>query len=283
MLFPWPAAAGAEVAVSSVGVAREVSMVAVALDGRLPKGEARERLPWPGGRPAPAGAACDLGEGRRLYVYSFGAAVLTGASAIPADLRASVEAATGLRTLPETEDTAVLAFDPAAAERPRAEWSRLVTAASDEPDAALDAAALVLAESAALERYERAARATVSDTMALADELAQAGRSRARLGSTVRRVATLARQRLELAGLFFLVDRPELAWESRAAAQVHDALFDHFELRERHQAVLHQLGLMETTLQVLIGLWEGRRARLLEMAIVALIVIEIVLALARAY
>jgi uncharacterized Rmd1/YagE family protein len=275
--------AGAEVNVSGDPGApsRELVLTAVALEGRLPKGDVAARLPWPVRRRDPSGACWDLPGGGRLHVFGFGALVHVGAAVLDPALLAEVEGQVGLPGLPATQEVLRVAVDPSVGERPRVEWARLVLPALGERE--VDAAALVLAESAAVERYEQATAAMVDETLALADELARAGRPRAGLGPTVRRVAALARQRLELAGLFFLVDRPELAWESAGAALVHDALFDHFELRERHQAMLHRLGLMEGTLQILIGLWEGRRGRLLEGAIVALIVLEIALALARVY
>ena len=77
----------------------------------------------------------------------------------------------------------------------------------------------------------------------------------------------------------FPLDRPESTWDSAYAARVHDLLFAHFELRDRHEALMHKLASVQSTLEIIIDLWQSRRSLLLEAAIIALFLLEIGLAL----
>jgi uncharacterized Rmd1/YagE family protein len=55
----------------------------------------------------------------------------------------------------------------------------------------------------------------------------------------------------------------------------------HLELAERHEALMHRMSALERSLQMIVSVWESRRARFLEWAIVWLIVVEIAMALVR--
>jgi uncharacterized Rmd1/YagE family protein len=54
-----------------------------------------------------------------------------------------------------------------------------------------------------------------------------------------------------------------------------------FELAERHQSIVPRISSLEHTLSTIVGVWDVRRARALEWAIIVLIAVEIVLSLLR--
>lgn len=250
-------------------------MCAVALDGRAALRTTAAQLPWQVTRQSAHAITCLLPDGSRLHVFTVGAVVVERGDLVGDDL-ATVEQATGRRAIASTRETYAVRIEPDGAEAPVVGWDHVVLASADET--VLQAIALLLAESVALERYERGIEVILDEALTLVRELGRSGRPGWTSGPAIRRVATLAAERLELARWFFLIDRPEATWDSPYAARVHDLLFAHFELRDRHEALMHKLTSVQSTLEIIIDLWQSRRSLLLEAAIIALFLLEIGLA-----
>jgi uncharacterized Rmd1/YagE family protein len=250
-------------------------MCAVALDGRVAMRAVVGNLPWTIVRQSSHAVTCRLPDSALLHIFAMGAVVVERADLV-GDTLATVEAATSRKALMPTRERFAVRLDPAYGE-PVVDWSHVAIAAAEE--GVQSAVALVLAQSVALERYERGAEAILDESLALTRELGQRGRPPWRGGLPVRRAANLAADRLELARWFFLLDRPEATWDDPRTARLYDLLFAHFELRDRYEALMHKLAGVQSTLEVIIDLWQSRRSRLLEWAIVALIAFEIGLAL----
>jgi uncharacterized Rmd1/YagE family protein len=266
-------AAGPPTAASAV----ESPLVAWATDGRIRLRELKD-LPGETIRQPPHAITQRLPDGGVLHVFGIGAVVALGGASLEA-CRAALEQAIGRKLLDDTRDAIVLRADPRAVS-PRIEGDRVVVPRLD--DAAEDTAAFVLAHSVALERYESRADAILDDALALAGDFAVRGRPPGRHPQQIRRIARLALERLELARWFFPLDRPDWSWDQPAVAHLYDALADELELADRHAALLHKLESVEGTVRIVIELWDARRNRVLEWAIVLLIVLEIALALAHA-
>jgi uncharacterized Rmd1/YagE family protein len=253
-------------------------MTAVAFDGHIDLAELEGLLRLPELRRYPYGTVFALDGEARLYLFRIGALVLQGAVASEPEILAEVELVSERRLLSETRETYWVSSDPArSAAVPRVGWDQVVI--SDASDASMGAIALLLAQSSALERYERAAERLVDEAHAIASHQARTGRPPRGTRALVRRVGLLMADRLELARWFYLVDRPEETWERPEVALLYDALFGNLELKERHQAMLHKLGAVESSTQVTFGLWHARWSNRLEWAIVLLIVFEILFSL----
>lgn len=254
----------------------ERPMTAVALDGRV---RLRDLwLPWPIVSHSSHCVTSRTPDGCDVHVFALGAIVVDGRDDIDAELAKPIVEATECQTLPDTQETYTIVIDEEQHTGPPVVgWDRVLLRQHDA--SALEAVALLMAQSAALERYEGAIESMVEESLSLARELVERGRPPWRRGLPVRRVAKLAEQRLELERWFFLLDRPEATWEDPSVAGLYDALFENLELRERHEALLHKLASVETTLKIIIDAWEGRRARFIEWAIVVLIALEIGFAL----
>lgn len=255
----------------------EASLTAWATDGRVRLRELRG-LPGEMVRQPPHAITQRLPDGNVLHVFGIGAVVAVG-GASAAGWREEIERAIGRRLLDGTRDVLVLRADPRATS-PRMEGGRMIVPRVD--DSAQDTAAFVLAHSVALERYEARADSILDDALALAGEFASRGRPPGPHTHQIRRAARLAIERLELARWFFPLDRPDWSWDEPAIAHLYDTLADDFELADRHAALLHKIESVEGTVRIVIELWDARRNRLLEWAIVLLIVVEIVLALVHA-
>jgi uncharacterized Rmd1/YagE family protein len=211
----------------------------------------------------------------RLHVFALGAVVLVGSAALDEAFLAFVQRCTGRTALVETVDRYHLIVD-AETGRPQVQWDRILVPRLD--DEVIDAVALLLARSAGLERYERGAEPLLEQGLILARTFAGHGRPPRVPGPTIRRIASLAVARLELARWFVHLDRPEPAWEDPVVDRLYDVLGDHLELVGRHEALMHRMASLERSLSMIVSVWESRRSRFLEWAIVWLIVVEIVLA-----
>jgi uncharacterized Rmd1/YagE family protein len=257
--------------------ARGTPLTTVALDGRVDLAAAASRLRWPELRRYPYGSVYALEGGARLYLFALGAVVHEGSATIDEPVRAVLESGTGRRYIPPTAETYYLTVDPTREpSAPRVGWDQ-VSIQENAPELAA-AVALLLGQSAALERYEHAAGSLLDEAHQLARELAASGHLPRTARRLVQKVGRITADRLELARWFYLVDRPAETWEDQRVATLYDALFANLELAQRHQAMLHKLEAVEQATQTVIDLWQGRRAAALELAIVGLIVLEIALA-----
>lgn len=250
-------------------------MTAVALDGRVDLRSAAERLRWPELRRYGYGSVYVVDD-RRLYLFRFGAVVVEGASVIEESVLRVIRDAVGQKSLPDTMETYTVQVDPARAGDPRIAWDQV--AVPERSNELIGAVALLLGQSAALERYEKAAQPIIEEALALSRSLIEEGRVPRANPAQVRRIGRLTASRLELASLFFLLDRPEETWEDAQVAKLYDALFNNLELRERHQAMLQKFEIVENVTDVVIATRQSIISNRLEWAIVILIVLEIVLA-----
>jgi uncharacterized Rmd1/YagE family protein len=256
--------------------------VTVALAGRVDLARAAAALKWPEMRRYPYGSVFALEGGERLYLFGFGAVVHEGRKDLDPALRPVVESATGMRCLLDTVETYYIGVDPSReASSPRVGWDQV--SVPEETTELVAAVALLMGQSAALERYEHAASNLLDEALALSRELAARGRLPHRSGKLVRQLGRITADRLELARWFYLVDRPTETWEDSRVASLYDALFANLELAQRHQAMLHKLEAVERATETVVDLWQGRRGAWLEIAIVALIVFEIALTLWRGH
>ena len=248
----------------------------VALDRRIDLARVGQRLAWSEPRRHAHGHIYALDHGR-LHLFDIGAAVLEGLSTMKPSLVTEVEEATQARVLADTVETYHVRVDPSRTGGPRVGWDEVIIPAKS-PEL-IEAIALLLAQSAALERYENAAERLVQDSLALARQLEERGRPLRTTREEFRRIGRLTRHRLELARYFYLLDRPEETWEDAKVARLYDSLFQNLELEERHEAVLRKLSIVETSVEIVVNLWHGTLSNRLEWAIVVLIVVEITLAL----
>lgn len=226
-------------------------------------------------RRAPAIVNGTLAGGGTVHVLRCGAVVLDDVSA-PDRVVTAIEAASDarFRAGPAERLELQIGAEPPHV-LPRVGWNRVHL--PEERPALVGAVALVLGQSAALERHEAATAELVREALDLARLLAgrRLPRSTAKL---VGRVGEVLRHRLELAQGFYLVDRPDEAWDDPQVARLFDDLSHNLELVERHNAMLHKLSAVEHACESALELWHGRRSHALEWAIVLLIVVEIVLA-----
>src|SRR5687767_3491807 len=199
-------------------------MTAIALDGRVDLVAATQRLAWGVVRHYAYGVSFDAGEFGRVFLFDFGAVVVDGLGKIDPALSETIEKSVGRRPLPETTETYFVFVDPERSKpQPRVGWDQVVIP-SREPGL-VAAVALLLGQSAAIERYEKAADDLIESALPRARFLAERGRVPGESKALIQRIGRLTTERLELANLFYLLDRPEETWDDPRIAQLYDGLF----------------------------------------------------------
>ncbi len=260
-----------------VRVSLSLPMTAVAVDGRCDLDALAMPEGWVRVHRGP-GLAAWRGGSVRIRFFDFGAAVVENRSSLDTDMRTLIEGATGRACLDATAETTLLLVDPSRdGMRPRVGWDRVVV--HDAEPTTREAVSHLLARSAAMDRYAREAEELLAEVADLARQLERTGALPRSARTLSMRIGHILARRLELARWFTTLDRPEAAWNDPRIFELHEALADNLELRERHQSILHKLEAVEESLDTITDLWHGRRALSLEWAVVILIVMEIALAL----
>jgi len=258
-------------------VALSVPVTAVSLDGRVDLSMVFLPPDWQPIHRAPNMCAWRRAH-VRLRLYDFGAAVLENRAELEPALRRLVEECTGRTCLEPTVETVLLLVDPARDPlRPRVGWDRVVV--RDAEPSTMEAVGHLLGQSAALDRYAQEADRVLVEAHDLAVALERRSALPRSGRALERRIGRIIASRLELARWFLLLDRPESAWADPRIYELHEALSNNLELRERHSAVLHKLEAVEEAVDTLSDLLHGRRALALEAVIVLLILTELGLAL----
>lgn len=251
-------------------------MTAVALDGGVELSTTAKGLKWPEIRRYAYGSVFQVPDTeQRLWVFRFGAVVLDGVAELDSALLDVVAEAAGRKILPDTADTYQIEVISDPSQKPQVRWERVQI---PEGSAAVrNAVALLIGQSTALERYEHSADQLLEEALVLSRQLERRGRAPRGDKKELKRIGRITSDRLELATLFYILDRPEEAWEDPAVDHLYGVLFQNLELGDRHQATLRKLEAVERVTDMVVTLWHGRMSNSLEWAVVILIILEIVL------
>src|SRR5262245_25369400 len=162
----------------------------VALESKIDLALTSTRLRWPELRRYPYGSVYGLDGGGRLFLFSFGAVVHHGAERLDEPVLKVVESATQQKYLPDTAETYYVRVDPTAAEEsPRVGWDQVVI--REQSSELIGAVALLLGQSAALERYEHAASGLMDEALQLTKGLANEGRAPNANSAQIQRVGRI--------------------------------------------------------------------------------------------
>jgi uncharacterized Rmd1/YagE family protein len=139
--------------------------------------------------------------------------------------------------------------------------------------------ALTVAQSAAMEYYERIVESLFGRTSALVQRLESKGTVPLRVRPLHRFIGEAVITRNEVLEVLHLLDKPDAAWDDPAMSDIYDDLRAEFDLSDRYQALESKLRAVQEALELVLDVVRDRRLVLLEAAIVALILFEIVLSL----
>jgi uncharacterized Rmd1/YagE family protein len=238
----------------------------------------RELAPaFPGGRLSlrELQVPCDGGE---IFLYPFGAVVFHNVASDrrEVELARLHRARSGLTTKVVRESFAVRE-DPAA--RMDIVDGTLVVDALTPSRAAV--VALIVAQSAAMEYYERIVANLFARSTALVDPLERRGTVSLRTRPLHRFIGQAVATRAEVVAVLALLDKPDATWDDPGLDRIYDDLRAEFDLRDRYDTLTQKLQGSQETLELVLDVARDRRMWLLEIAIFLLIAVEVLMELVR--
>jgi required for meiotic nuclear division protein 1 len=143
--------------------------------------------------------------------------------------------------------------------------------------------AQTLAQSAAMEYYERLVDQLFARTGALVVRLETRGTVPLRVRHLHRFIGEAISTRSAVLSVLHLLDKPDEVWEDPAMDRIYEDLREEFDLGDRYESLESKLRSVQEALELILDVARDRRLVLLEVAIVLLIVVELVLSLLRLF
>ncbi|HEX4952312.1 MAG TPA: RMD1 family protein [Thermoanaerobaculia bacterium] len=252
----------------------EHRFVAVAFIENFPERELAAAFPE--GKPAVEGLRLDLAGGSACYLFPFGAAVFqdTDPERRQEVLRRLASSGLG-KSAERVREDFVVQEAPESAIELRA--GRLVLDRLTPERAGV--VALTVAQSAAMECFESLVEELFRRTTRLVDGLERQGRVPLHTRPLGRFIGEAINTRSEVLSTLHLLDRPDAIWDDAGMDRIYTDLKAEFDLSDRFEALEIKLKAVYEALVLLLDLGRDRRLELLEVAIVALIVVELALSL----
>lgn len=142
-------------------------------------------------------------------------------------------------------------------------------------------AAMVMAQSTTLEHFEKMAEQLLLRAATVTDGMASGGRVLMSQKEMIRFIGLGLSARREIVSRLSILDSPELAWEDHALDKLFHDIKSNFELSTRFRSLEYKLRLIHESVEVIVDLSNTRRSTMLEMVIIALIALEILMAIFR--
>jgi uncharacterized Rmd1/YagE family protein len=252
------------------------SFVAVAFVDDLPLSLVAPLVTEP--RITPHELRATLTGGGEVFAFSFGALVFHGVDASTRDAFMAALHRRHPRLVPDVvrEDFTVLEAPGA---RLGIQEGRLVVDRLNSSRAAV--VALIVAQSAAVETYERIVESLFAKTRRLLDQLERRGLVPLRTRPLHRFIGEAVGRRSEVLSTLHLLDKPDATWDDPAMDRIYDDLRAEFDLGDRFTALESKMRAVLDALELLLGVARDRRLVWLEVAIVGLICLEVVLSFVR--
>jgi required for meiotic nuclear division protein 1 len=133
-----------------------------------------------------------------------------------------------------------------------------------------------VAQSAALEYYERIVEDLFARTDKLVDRLEVRGTVSLRTRPLHRFIGAAVSVRNEVLAVLHLLDKPDETWEDPAMNRIYDELRAEFDLADRFHALELKLRSVQEALELVLDVARDRRLLLLEIAVVLLFCMELV-------
>jgi uncharacterized Rmd1/YagE family protein len=139
--------------------------------------------------------------------------------------------------------------------------------------------ALTIAQSAAMEYYERIVDQMFAETDRLVERLERSGTMPVFTRKLHRFIGAAIGTRNEVFSVLHLFDKPDAAWDDPGADKVYQELRAEFDLVDRHSALELKLRSVQDALELVTDIARDKRLVWLEASIVFLILMEIALTL----
>jgi uncharacterized Rmd1/YagE family protein len=137
--------------------------------------------------------------------------------------------------------------------------------------------ALTVAQSVAMEYYERIVDQMFEDTSRFAERLEESGNMSMRTGKLHKFIGQAIITRSEVLSVLHLLDKPDVLWDDPGAERIYEEMRLDLDLVDRYDALEQKLRGVQDALSLVTEVARDRRLVWLEASIVLLIVFEIVL------
>jgi required for meiotic nuclear division protein 1 len=216
-------------------------------------------------------------DGGEVFIYPFGAVVFRN---VPVAGREETLARLR-RGRPGLTSTAVINEEftvrEDAASQPKVDEG-VLTLNTLTPDRA-SLIAITVAQSAAMEYYERIVEEMFRSTDRLVERLERRGTVQFFTRPLHRFIGAAIGTRNEVLSVLHLLDKPDETWDDPGIDRIYEELRAEFDLADRYQALELKLRSVQEALELVLDVARDRRLVLLEAAIVLLIMFEIALSL----
>ena len=211
-----------------------------------------------------------------ISLYDFGSVAFFNVSKAQQE-RVLAAVRTRLTPLPDepTSDDFHVSIDAQAAERVSFDHAVL-----NEPSRSkIGILALLLAQSATLEHYERQVEKLLDSAETISEPMKRHGKLPKYDRDTIRFIGISLSTRRDLVSRLYILDEPEGTWEDAALDRLFKQMKAILDIDVRYRALEYKLGLIQEGVDVIVELTNAQRNIWLELIIVILIVVEIGLAL----
>lgn len=216
-------------------------------------------------------------EGGEMFVYPFGAIVFHN---VPAGDRAAEiarlrAAQPGLTSATVINEEFSVREDARAAARM---GDGALTLDRMTPERA-GVIAMTVAQSAAMEYYERIVEKMFGRTDRLVERMEEHGTVPFGTRPLHRFIGSAIGVRNEVLSVLHLFDKPDQTWDDPVIDRIYEELRAEFDLTDRYQSLELKLRSIQEALELVLDVARDRRLVLLELAIVLLILFEIIMAM----
>jgi uncharacterized Rmd1/YagE family protein len=216
--------------------------------------------------------------GGTVFVYPFGAMVLYDVPEGERDSQLTrLRAARPGLTPANAEESLTAREEPGA--RPDMRDGELVVGELRFETASV--VAMSVAQSAAMDYYERIVDEMFSRTDHLVERLEKKGRAPLTTRPLHRFIGAAIGTRNEVLSVLHLLDKPDAVWDDSDADRIYRELRAEFDLSDRYLALEHKLRSIQESLELVLDMSRDYRLVVLEITVVLLIVAEILLSLLR--
>jgi required for meiotic nuclear division protein 1 len=212
--------------------------------------------------------------GGQVFLHPFGAAVFLDVGAEERE-RELVRLRTVVPALTAQVIREELTVREASDQRVGVADGVLTLDALTEPRSAI--VALTVAQSAAMEYYERIVDQMFVRTGSLVERLERRGSVSVRTRPLHQFIGEAIATRSEVFTVLSLLDKPDETWDDPAMDRIYVDLRSEFDLVDRYGALELKLRSVQEALELILGVARERRLVILEVAVVLLIALEMIL------
>jgi uncharacterized Rmd1/YagE family protein len=217
-----------------------------------------------------------VGQNGYAVLFRYGAVVLIGLSPVEEDelIRALQPRVTGAFARPEDESALIeIAPDGEDQIAPGGPVSL-----RDLSPPRLLVLADVLGKNVALGRDEREVAKVIEVVEPFAATLARTGRSPSNRREILKKIGNALLVHHRMSGRVEVQEKPDILWDHPELDRLHARLVDEYELKERAAGLARKLSVIDETTRALTDIIDTERSVRLEVTIVALIVVEVLVA-----